>query len=297
MLRLPAHFRRRAAALLAAIAAAVLGALAAPVPADAQPRPQAPVVSPDYRLGAQDRLRVEVFEVPELNTDARVAEDGSVTLPVIGAVPARGLTADELADAIESRLEATYVNRATVRVELTEVLSKTVTVLGAVARPGTLGHPGQWTLLEAITAAGGLAAEHGERVHVQRRAANGLTDQVSIPVDTLVGRMDPKVNLPVLPDDVINVERIRKVTIYLLGEVATAGAMQFESSDPVTLLTVIARAGGLSERASPRLRVKRKGEDGRLVEIEAHYGRILDGKDPDMELRDGDILVVKESFF
>lgn len=297
MLRLPDRFRRRAAALLAATAAAVLGALAAPAPAAAQQRPLAPVVSPDYRLGAQDRLRVEVFEVPELNTDARVAEDGSVTLPVIGAVPARGLTADELADAIESRLEATYVNRATVRVELTEVLSKTVTVLGAVARPGTLGHPGQWTLLEAITAAGGLAAEHGERVHVQRRAANGLTDQVSIPVDTLVGRMDPKVNLPVLPDDVINVERIRTVTIYLLGEVATAGALQFESSDPVTLLTVIARAGGLGERASPRLRIKRRGEDGLMQEIEAHYGRILDGKDPDLELRDGDLLVVKESFF
>lgn len=297
MLRLPDRFRRRAAALLAATAAAVLGALAAPAPAAAQQRPQAPVVSPDYRLGAQDRLRVEVFEVPELNTDARVAEDGSVTLPVIGAVPARGLTADELAEAIESRLEATYVNRATVRVELTEVLSKTVTVLGAVARPGTLGHPGQWTLLEAITAAGGLAAEHGERVQVQRRAANGLTDQVSIPVDTLVGRMDPKVNLPVLPDDVINVERIRNVTIYLLGEVATAGAMQFKSNEPVTLLTVIARAGGLSERASSKLRIKRRGEDGLMQEIEAHYGRILDGQDPDLELRDGDLLVVKESFF
>jgi polysaccharide biosynthesis/export protein len=297
MLRLSARARRRAAALLAATAAAVLGVLAAPAPAAAQPRPQAPVVSPDYRLGAQDRLRVEVFEVPELNADARVAEDGTVTLPVIGAVAARGLTAEELADAIESRLEATYVNRATVRVELTEVLSKTVTVLGAVARPGTLGHPGQWTLLEAITAAGGLAAEHGERIHVQRRAANGLTDQVSIPVDTLVGRMDPKVNLPVLPDDVINVERVRTVTIYLLGEVATAGAMQFESNQPVTLLTVIARAGGLTERASSKLRIKRRGEDGLMQEIEAHYGRILDGHDPDLELRDGDLLVVKESFF
>ncbi len=288
----PSARRRSVFAVLAAGLAAAAG-LAVAVSAAAQ----APLASADYRLGPRDRVKVEVFEVPELNTEARVAEDGNVTLPVIGAMPAQGLTAGELADAIEQRLEADYVNRATVRVELTEVLSKTVTVLGAVRSPGTLGHPGHWTLLEAVTAAGGLATDHGERVHVQRRATNGLTDQVSIPLAELIQRMDPKVNLPVLPDDVINVERTRKVTIYLLGEIAAAGALQFESTEPVTLLTAIARAGGLTERASPKLRIKRRGEDGLMREIEAHYGRILDGQDPDLELEDGDLLVVKESFF
>ena len=258
---------------------------------------QGPVASADYRLGPKDRLKVEVFEVPELNAEARVADDGTVTLPVLGAVPASGLTADELAASIEQRLEADYVNRATVRVELTEVLSKTVTVLGAVAKPGTLGHPGRWTLLEAITAAGGLTAEHGDVIRVQRRAANGLTDQVTLPLEDLAQRLDPSLNLPVFPDDVINVERTRTVTIYLLGEVTTAGAMQFKSTEPVTLLTVIARAGGLTDRASPKLRIKRRGDDGLMHEIEANYRRILDGQDPDLDLEDGDILVVKESFF
>jgi len=273
--------------------AAALAAVVACAPALAQ----GPVASADYRLGPKDRLKVEVFEVPELNAEARVADDGTVTLPVLGAVPASGLTADELAASIEQRLEADYVNRATVRVELTEVLSKTVTVLGAVARPGTLGHPGRWTLLDAITAAGGLTAEHGDVIRVQRRAANGLTDQVTIPLEDLAQRLDPSLNLPVFPDDVINVERTRTVTIYLLGEVSTAGAMQFESTEPITLLTVIARAGGLTDRASPKLRIKRRGDDGLMHEIEANYRRILDGQDPDLDLEDGDILVVKESFF
>jgi len=272
---------------------AFTAALLAVLPAWAQ----SPIASADYRLGARDRVRVEVFEVPELNSELRVADDGSINLPVVGAVPAAGLTVGELAKALQQRLEADYVTRASVRVELTEVLSKTVTVLGAVVSPGTHGHPGDWTLLEAITAAGGLAAGHGDRVLVQRRAANGLADQVSIPLEELVDRADPRVNLPLFPDDLVNVERAYQITIYLLGEVTAAGELKFASTDRVSLLTVIARAGGLTDRASPRISIKRHGEDGRIVEVEAHYNRILNGRDPDLELQDGDLVVVKESFF
>lgn len=266
-------------------------------PAHAQGSAARTEVAGDYRLGAKDRLQVEVFEVPELDAEVRVAEDGTISLPVLGQVPAQGRTRAELAAEIERLLEASYVNRATVQVELLEVLSKTVTVLGAVESPGSLGHPGRWSLLEALTAAGGLTADHGEQIHLQRRAANGLADRVSVPVADLLERADPRYNLPVFPDDVIQVERTRTVTIYLLGEVATAGALQFESTSHPTLLTVIARAGGLTDRASPRLRIKRRGDDGRMTEIQAHYGRILDGEEPDLELRDGDLVVAKESFF
>ncbi|HEX6201366.1 MAG TPA: hypothetical protein VF100_00100, partial [Thermoanaerobaculia bacterium] len=75
------------------------------------------------------------------------------------------------------------------------------------------------------------------------------------------------------------------------------GAMEVPSTAGVTLLTVIARAGGLSERASPRITVRRRGADGLMNELRAHYKRILEGRDPDLELVDGDIVVVAESFF
>jgi len=280
----------------AAVAAAFLAALLAVAVATGAAA-QAPVATADYRLGPRDGVKIEVFEVPELNAERRVSEDGSITLPVIGSVQAAGLTASELAAAIQRRLEADYVTRATVRVELTEVLSQTLTILGAVQNPGSLGHPGSWTLLEALSAAGGLTADHGNFLRIQRRAANGLSDQVSIPLMDLVERADPRLNLPVFPDDLINVERTRTLTVYLLGEVATTGALQFKSTEPLTLLTVIARAGGLTDRASPRLRVKRRDGDGMMQEIQANYKRILDGQEPDLELRDGDLVVVKESFF
>lgn len=283
-----------AAALRAGVAVLLTCALLASAPGAAG---QAPVATADYRLGPRDGVEIEVFEVPELNAELRVADDGSITLPVVGSVPAAGLTAGELAAEIQRRLEADYVNRATVRVALTEVLSKTVTVLGAVARPGALGHPGTWTVLEALSAAGGLTSDHGNHVRIQRHAANGLSDQISIPLEDLVERADPQLNLPVFPEDLIHVERTRTVTVYMLGEVATTGALKFESNDPPTLLTVIARAGGLTDRASPRLRIKRRNADGLMQEIQAHYERILEGREPDLELEDGDLVVVKESFF
>ena len=67
--------------------------------------------------------------------------------------------------------------------------------------------------------------------------------------------------------------------------------------DRPTLLAVIAKAGGLTERASSKIRVRRQAPDGSLNEIEVNYKRILAGKDPDLEMRDGDLVVIKESFF
>ncbi|MCR4396969.1 MAG: polysaccharide biosynthesis/export family protein, partial [Candidatus Saccharicenans sp.] len=50
----------------------------------------------DYRIGAKDLLEIKVYELPELNQTVRVAEDGTITLAVIGPVAASGLTAQEL---------------------------------------------------------------------------------------------------------------------------------------------------------------------------------------------------------
>jgi protein involved in polysaccharide export with SLBB domain len=269
--------------------------LGAALPAAAQ----APArVEADYRLGASDRVAVTVAEAPQLGVpEGTIAADGTLTLPVVGAVPAAGRTAEELAAEIEQRLEADYLARATVAVEVLDVQARTVSVLGAVAKPGSYGFAGDWTVLEAIGAAGGLASEHGNTVRIVRHAENGLSDQITLPLADLVERADARLDVPLAPNDVIHVERLRKVTILLVGEVATRGAIELDGRTPVTLLGLIARAGGLTERASPRLTIKRRGADGLLTDIEAHYKRILSGRDPDVELVDGDMIVVAESFF
>ncbi|MEW6337372.1 MAG: polysaccharide biosynthesis/export family protein [Acidobacteriota bacterium] len=278
---------RRASGLMALL---VLAASAAAV---AQP----PGGPSGYRIGPKDLVEIRVFEVPELNIERRVSEEGTIALPLIGDVPAQGLTDVELADRLKALLESKYVQRASVSVQVREFRSKPISVIGAVKQPGNLAFSGRWTLLEALSAAGGLADGHGNTIYVIRQAENGINDQVAIDIDDLMVKADPDANITIFANDVINVPAKVQVTVFCLGEVHKPGAVEFSSTDRITLLTAIARAGGLTDRASKTIRVKRRAATGRDVETVVDYKRVLAGKDPDMELEAGDVVVVKESFF
>lgn len=256
----------------------------------------APIDGSSYRLGPRDLVRIQVFEIPELNVDRRVGESGTVNLPLIGEVSASGLTDRELAQRLATLLEERYVNRASVSVQILEARSRPITLIGAVASPGNLAFPGRWTLLDALAAAGGLASNHGELVYVLRRAENGLTDQIAIRVDDLLLRNLPEVNVPIQANDLINVPARVEISIFCLGEVRNPGEIRFESSERITLLAALARAGGLTDRASKKIRLKRR-DGGSLAEEEiVDYRRLLAGKEPDPVLEEGDVIVVKESF-
>lgn len=250
-----------------------------------------------YRIGPRDEVAIRVFEEPKLNVDLRVDDDGTIRLPLVGRVEAEGLTEDELTLRLKEVLEEELLQRASVSVEVLEYRARPISVLGAVQRPGSLNTSGRLTLLEALTAAGGLASSHGDEVHVLRRASNGLTDQIEIPVADLLIRADPDFNIPIFSNDLINVPAAVDVTIYCLGEVSSPGAITFKSTERLTLLAAIARAGGLTERASKKLLIKRQTPDGGTEEIQVRYKRIISGRQPDPELRPGDVIVVKESFF
>lgn len=267
----------------------------------AGPGALAQTVSPDlgetsgYRLGPKDLIAIRVLEVPELNVESRVSEAGTVSLPLIGEVPAEGLTQAGFAQRLKELLEARYVNRATVAIEVREFRSRPITVIGAVKMPGNLAFSGRWTLIEALAAAGGLDDAHGDFVYILRRAENGLSDQVAVPVDRLFVQGDPKANIPIFANDLINVPATVEVTVFCLGEVLSPGALKFKSTERITVLSVIARAGGLSDRASKKMAIKRRKGESLLEEVQVDYKRILAGKEPDLALADGDVLVVKES--
>ncbi|HYU35366.1 MAG TPA: polysaccharide biosynthesis/export family protein [Thermoanaerobaculia bacterium] len=253
--------------------------------------------TPTYRIGPRDLVEVRVFETKDLNGELRVSEDGDVNLPLVGNVHIAGLTEAEAAQRIRGVLEEKALQHASVSVQVQEYRSKPISVLGAVHTPGNLAFAGRWTLLEALTAAGGLSGEHGAIIHVLRRAENGLSDQVEIRADDLIVRADPRVNIPIFPGDLINVPGSIEMTVYCLGEVERPGPVTVKSSERITLLMVISQAGGLTDRAASKIRIKRTGADGKTREVEADYKRILSGKDSDVELQPGDVVVVKESFF
>lgn len=280
-----------------------IGALllaAAPGTAQGVPPASAPASASGsgYRLGPKDLVEIRVLELPEMaSLERRVSEKGTINLPFLGEVSAAGLTDAELAARLKTELERQVLQRASVAVQVREFRARPISVIGAVQQPGNLDFAGRWTLLEAITAAGGLTASHGSTVYVLRHADNGLSDQIAIDLDDLLVRADPRVNVPIFPNDLINVPAMLDVTIYFLGEVAQPGALTFKSTERITLLTAVARAGGLTDRAARTILIRREGASGKAQEIQVDYKRVIAGKDPDVQLRAGDVVVVKESFF
>ena len=251
----------------------------------------------DYVIGPKDVLEIRVAEIPDLNGDRRVDDSGVVDLPLIGAFKVAGLTASEARAQLEELLRTKYVNRATVSLNVKESSSKRITVVGSVVRPGPVTTVGSTPLLQAIADAGGMAPGAGRKIYVIRRADNGLSDVLEISTDRLL--RDPSMlwNIPILPSDVVNIPAKTTVKVFCLGEVKNPGAIELDSDDRISLLTVIARAGGFTDRASKNIRIKRKGSDGRDTEIRINYKDVMSGKAADPALKPDDVLIVEESFF
>jgi polysaccharide export outer membrane protein len=251
----------------------------------------------DYRIGSKDLLEIRVLEISELNVERRVADSGAIDLPLLGQINVAGKTAVEAQQQLETLLRAKYVNRANVSVIVKEFANKPVSIVGAVVRPGSLNISGRWYLLQAISAAGGLDASAGKKIFVLRRGDNGLSDVLEIQRDDLLQGASPMWNVPIFAGDVVNIPARSVVKVYCLGEVRQPGALEFDSDDRITLLSVIAKAGGLTDRASKTILIKRKGADGKDTETKVNYKAVIAGKEPDPPLKANDVVVVSESFF
>src|SRR6185369_16728152 len=189
-----------------------------------------------------------------------------------------------------------YMTKADVVLQVLEYGNKPISVIGAVVHPGTIGASGNITLLQAITQAGGLAGGYGKSLYVLRTASNGLTERIDIDIEDLMVNGNPDLNLPLSPNDVINVPVDTPLTIYVLGEVMHPGSVQFRRSQTPTLLQALASAGGPTDRASKGVILKRI-VSGTETTARYNYKKIIDGRQPDVALLDGDRIILSESFF
>ena len=252
----------------------------------------------DYRVGPKDLLEIRVQDIPELNVERRVLDSGAIDLPLLGQVPVSGNTSMDIRDRLTALLMAKYVNQAYVSVIVKEYANRPITILGGVARPGTLNISGRWTLQQAILNAGGLVQGAGRKIAILRTSENGLTDRLEVNSDELFVRLSPIWNVPIYAGDIVNVGMRQEITIYTLGEFKTTGAVKVMSDERLTLMILIARVGGLTDKAAKgSLRIKRTNMDGKVTEIKANYNRILSGKDPDIQLQQDDVVIAKESLF
>jgi len=234
----------------------------------------APVAAQSEKLGIGDAVRVTVFQQPDLTTEARISERGTISMPLIGEVKLAGQSQAEAAATIANGLkEGKYLKQPQVSVAITTVRSRQVSVLGLVARPGRYAlDDTSPNVADVIAAAGGIAPGGDNTVTILREGKEQKVNVLGQPFALKAG-------------DTISVERAP--VFYIYGEVARAGAYRVEPD--MTVMQAIAAGGGITPRGSEwRLKLRRANEKGKLVETGA---KLQDRVRPD------DVIIVKESLF
>jgi polysaccharide export outer membrane protein len=153
----------------------------------------------EFFLGPEDVLKVTVWKSPDLSGEVTIRPDGTITMPLIGDVPAAGLTAAVLAKRIGDRL-TDYVSSPIVTVQAKEINSYFIYVLGEVVRPGKYPLKSYANVVQGISLAGGFGPFASKnKIKVLRNVNTGPEGrekkrQIEIPVhydDILKGTAVP----------------------------------------------------------------------------------------------------------
>ncbi len=265
-----------------------------------------------YRLGANDEIEIAVFDVPEMNVTTRIRSSGMVSLPLVGAIQAVGLTEGEFVDALTKRLQA-YVRNPQVNVFVSAYGSQLVAIMGAVKKPGTYPlRKGSNSLVEIIGEAGGLS-EHAANVlnfipaevtglsaanDVEARAkfalANAQTKNSSAAIELYLDQVmgtygGIPIEIPIRGGDMIVVPEAGKVMVE--GEVEKPGS--YELAQQGTLLGALASAGGIGYSAKvDEIEVVRETGQEKKARLIIDLTRVAMGEEKDVRLRNGDIVRV-----
>jgi polysaccharide export outer membrane protein len=167
--------------LRSSLTAAALAALCALAPLsaaadkdDKKPIPTPPSITEEYRLGAGDKLRIEVYKDAQLSQSVQVRPDGKITLPLVGDVEATNRTPIELRDTIVASLKE-YMTNPVVTVIVVEATAATAYVMGEVNHPGAVNLQGPLTVLQALALAGGLKDfADAKNIKILRKTPTGV---------------------------------------------------------------------------------------------------------------------------
>jgi polysaccharide export outer membrane protein len=237
-------------------------------------------------LGEGDSIRITVFQNPDLTTETRISERGTITFPLVGEISLAGLApVDAEARIAEKLIKGKFVLKPQVSLNVIRVRSRQVSVLGQVARPGR--YPLDDTssnLTDILALAGGVSPTGDDNVTVMVKR-NGKTAKLEINVPTMYRTGDLSRNLQLENGDTIFVQRAP--VFYIYGEVQRAGSYRLEQA--MTVMQALSLGGGVTPRGTDRgLKIRRRTPDGTFQAVDA---RLTDPVQPD------DVIYVRESLF
>ena len=240
----------------------------------------------EYKIGAGDSLRVSVFQNPNLGLETRVAEDGSITYPLIGKVFLSGMTVAAAEQVIAAALEkGRYIQSPQVNILPLAIRSSQVSVLGQVGRPGRFPlETFNTRVSEMIAIAGGITAGAADvAILTGERDGRPYRKEIDIPSLFLENKLDNDVM--VHGGDVIYVHRAPMYYVY--GEVNRPGSYRVERE--MTVRQALVQGGGPTQRGTERsIRLYRRGTDGKLEITQPTL---------DAAVQPDDVLKVGESIF
>jgi polysaccharide export outer membrane protein len=241
---------------------------------------------PGEILGEGDSIRITVFQNPDLSTETRISERGAITFPLIGEVQLAGLTPAGAEARIAERLaKGKFLVKPQVSVNLVQVRSRQVSVLGQVARPGR--YPLDDTssrLTDILALAGGVSPTGDDSVTVTMKR-DGKTVTVDVDVPAMYRTGDLSKNIRLENGDVIYVQRAP--VFYIYGEVQRAGSYRLEQG--MTVMQALSVGGGVTPRGTDRgLKIRRRGPDGTLRTVDARLTDVVESND---------VIYVRESWF
>lgn len=262
------------------------------------------------RLGPGDSVTILALNCDEISKAWRIGTTGDITLPMLGRMHVAGLTIEELEQALTTELRK-FLLDPQVTVFVSERESSPVFVTGAVEKPGRYQLSPARTLFDAIVMAGGPAKEVGPRMTVKRSIERGgmnipgaTTDRdggyatVTFDLKDVMSGSSAAALLELKPYDVVIVAGAEPHrVVHVSGEVARPGYVELVTQDSVSLMKVIAVAGGLTRTAAGGktmiMHVNESGVQTSTAFIDIR--KIMSGKAKDLELIPGDIVVVPSS--
>jgi polysaccharide biosynthesis/export protein len=258
----------------------------------------------DYRIGQGDVISVSVADAPEFGGKFRVGDSGLIQIPGVSSpIHAVGQTSIELSNSIRDALiDAKQLRNPQVTVFIDEFHGRTVTVLGAVTKPGVYPLERTTTVLDALSLANGPLPNAGTTVTIVRGRASAettgtLVGSVQIlDMNKLLKGKDLSANVEVQNGDIISVSNAE--VVYVVGAVAKPGG--FALPDPASGMSVVqalAMAQGFTKVAATHrgliLRESTNGSARQLIPVDV--AQLADGKQTDMLLAPNDILYIPES--
>jgi polysaccharide export outer membrane protein len=264
----------------------------APLPQPAPPVPAVPApaaanaVGPLTPMGPGDSVALHVFGQPDMDTVLGVADDGTIRVPLAGAVQVGGLSAESAARRIERAFkDGGFFIDPHVTLTVTQSLSQRVSVLGEVRQPGRYPVDAKTSIIDLLAQAGGETEFASDTVYVLRTDAAGAVKRYPINLKSLTG---PAASAPaqlLRAGDSVFVPRAEQ--FFILGEVQKPSMYKLEAN--LTVLQAISLAGGVTPKGSDRrVEIKRAGKDGQQVVIKPKPNDLVQ---PD------DVIRVKESIF